>query len=163
MSIWRISGGNRLNGDIRIQGAKNAVLPIIAASIVTGCETELINCPRLSDVEAAMCILRHLGCIAERDGDTLYIDSRGMSATDIPHELMREMRSSVIFLGAILARAHSAQLYYPGGCELGARPIDLHLDALRALGAQISDSGGKLECSDSGLKEIGRASCRERV
>lgn len=152
MSIWRISGGNRLNGDIRIQGAKNAVLPIIAASIVTGCETELINCPRLSDVEAAMCILRHLGCIAERDGDTLYIDSRGMSATDIPHELMREMRSSVIFLGAILARAHSAQLYYPGGCELGARPIDLHLDALRALGAQISDSGGKLECSDSGLK-----------
>ncbi|MBS7403615.1 MAG: UDP-N-acetylglucosamine 1-carboxyvinyltransferase [Oscillospiraceae bacterium] len=152
MSIWRISGGNRLNGDIRIQGAKNAVLPIIAASIVTSCETELINCPRLSDVEAAMCILRHLGCIAERDGDTLYIDSRGMSATDIPHELMREMRSSVIFLGAILARAHSAQLYYPGGCELGARPIDLHLDALRALGAQISDSGGKLECSDSGLK-----------
>lgn len=152
MSIWRISGGNRLNGDIRIQGAKNAVLPIIAASIVTGCETELINCPRLSDVEAAMCILRHLGCIAERDGDTLYIDSRGMSATDIPHELMREMRSSVIFLGAILARAHSAQLYYPGGCELGVRPIDLHLDALRALGAQISDSGGKLECSDSGLK-----------
>lgn len=152
MSIWRISGGNRLNGDIRIQGAKNAVLPIIAASIVTGCETELINCPRLSDVEAAMCILRHLGCIAERDGDTLYIDSRGMRATDIPHELMREMRSSVIFLGAILARAHSAQLYYPGGCELGARPIDLHLDALRALGAQISDSGGKLECSDSGLK-----------
>ena len=152
MSIWRISGGNRLNGDIRIQGAKNAVLPIIAASIVTGCETELINSPRLSDVEAAMCILRHLGCIAERDGDTLYIDSRGMSATDIPHELMREMRSSVIFLGAILARAHSAQLYYPGGCELGARPIDLHLDALRALGAQISDSGGKLECSDSGLK-----------
>ena len=152
MSIWRISGGNRLNGDIRIQGAKNAVLPIIAASIVTGCETELINCPRLSDVEAAMCILRHLGCIAERDGDTLYIDSRGMSATDIPHELMREMRSSVIFLGAILARAHSAQLYYPGGCELGVRPIDLHLDALRALGAQISDSGGELECSDSGLK-----------
>ena len=143
MSIWRISGGNRLNGDIRIQGAKNAVLPIIAASIVTGCETELINCPRLSDVEAAMCILRHLGCIAERDGDTLYIDSRGMSATDIPHELMREMRSSVIFLGAILARAHSAQLYYPGGCELGVRPIDLHLDALRALGAQISDSGLK--------------------
>ena len=152
MSIWRICGGNRLVGDVRIQGAKNAVLPIIAAAIITDCETELINCPRLSDVEAAMSILRHLGCIAERDGDTVYINSHGMCATDISHELMREMRSSVIFLGAILARAHTAELYYPGGCELGARPIDLHLDALRALGADITDSGGRLECSDRGLK-----------
>lgn len=152
MSIWRISGGNRLGGEVRVQGAKNAVLPIIAAAIVTDCETELINCPRLSDVEAAMSILRHLGCIAERDGDTIYINSHGMCATDIPHELMREMRSSVIFLGAILARAHKAELYYPGGCELGARPIDLHLDALRAMGAEIIDSGGKLECSDRGLR-----------
>lgn len=152
MGIWRINGGNKLSGDLRIQGAKNAVLPIIAASIVTGCETELINCPRLSDVEAAMCIMRHLGCIAERDGDTVYINSHGMCVTDIPLELMREMRSSVIFLGAILARTHKAELYYPGGCELGARPIDLHLDALRALGADISDSGGRLECSDRGLK-----------
>ena len=152
MSIWRITGGKKLCGDVRIQGAKNAVLPIIAAAIITGCETELINCPRLSDVEAAMSILRHLGCIAERDGDTVYINSHGMCATDIPHELMREMRSSVIFLGAILARAHKAELYYPGGCELGARPIDIHLDALRSMGAEISDSGGRLECCDKGLK-----------
>ena len=152
MSVWKVSGGNKLFGDLRIQGSKNAVLPIMAAAIITGCETELINCPRLSDVEAAMSILRHLGCKAERDGDTVNIDSRGMNRTDIPHDLMREMRSSVIFLGAILARSHEATLSYPGGCELGARPIDLHIEALRSLGAEINEQGGSLYCRDSGLK-----------
>ncbi len=152
MSVWKVSGGKKLYGDIRIQGSKNAVLPIMAAAIITGCETELLNCPQLSDVEAAMAILRHLGCKAERDGDTVSIDSRGMNATDIPHDLMREMRSSVIFLGAILARAHEATLSYPGGCELGARPIDLHLEALRSLGAEITEQGGNLYCRDEGLR-----------
>ncbi len=152
MGVWKVSGGRKLYGDIRIQGSKNAVLPIMAAAIIAGCETELLNCPQLSDVEAAMAILRHLGCKAERDGDTVSIDSRGMNRTDIPHDLMREMRSSVIFLGAILARAHKAELSYPGGCELGARPIDLHLEALRTLGADISEQGGSLNCRDTGLK-----------
>ncbi len=151
MSIWRVIGGKGLEGEVRVQGAKNAVLPIMAASIITGCETELINCPKLSDVEAATSILRHLGCLVESDEDTIRIDSRGMNRTDIPHGLMREMRSSVIFLGAILARAHEAQMSYPGGCELGARPVDLHLEALRALGADVSEQGGVLMCNDSGL------------
>jgi UDP-N-acetylglucosamine 1-carboxyvinyltransferase len=151
MSVWKITGGNKLCGDVRVQGSKNAVLPIMAAAIVAGCETEIINCPELSDVEAAMEILRHLGCRAEREGDIVNIDSRGMTRTDIPQDLMHEMRSSVIFLGAILARTHSAQLTYPGGCELGARPIDMHLEALRALGARIEENGGKLECRDNGL------------
>ncbi|NLH01232.1 MAG: UDP-N-acetylglucosamine 1-carboxyvinyltransferase [Clostridiales bacterium] len=152
MSVWKVSGGNKLYGDLRIQGSKNAVLPIMAAAIIAGCETELINCPRLSDVEAAMSILRHLGCKAEREGDTIFIDSREMNRTDIPHDLMREMRSSVIFLGAILARAHEAKLSYPGGCELGPRPIDLHLEALKCLGAEITEQGGDLYCRDGGLK-----------
>ncbi len=151
MSQWRINGGKRLYGDLNVQGAKNAVLPIMAAAIISGCETELLNCPRLSDVDAAMEILRHLGCKADRDGDTVWIDSNGMNATDIPHGLMREMRSSVIFLGAILARAGKAEFSYPGGCELGARPIDLHLEALRSLGADISDQGGSLICKPSKL------------
>ncbi len=152
MSVWKVLGGRQLKGEIKIQGSKNAVLPIMAAAIIRGCQTELLNCPQLSDVEAAMAILRHLGCRAEREGDSVWIDSRGMNRTDIPHDLMREMRSSVIFLGAILARAHEAQLSYPGGCELGARPIDLHLEALRSLGAEISEQGGNLYCSDKGLK-----------
>ena len=152
MGVWKVSGGKELHGEIKIQGSKNAVLPIMSAAIIRGCETELLNCPQLSDVEAAMAILRHLGCRAEREGDTVWIDSRGMNRTDIPHELMREMRSSVIFLGAILARTHEAALSYPGGCELGPRPIDLHLEALRSLGAEISEQGGKLYCRDDGLK-----------
>lgn len=151
MSVWKINGGNKLFGDVCVQGSKNAILPIMAATIITGCETELVNCPELSDVDAAMDILRHLGCKAQRSGRTVYIDSRGMNRTDIPHNLMREMRSSVIFLGAILARSHRASISYPGGCELGARPIDLHLAALRSLGADITEQGCGINCTDSGL------------
>lgn len=152
MSIWRIAGGGPLTGDIRIQGAKNAVLPIMAASILTGCETELLNCPNLSDVDASVNILKHLGCKVHRDGDVVNIDSSGLGGSHIPHELMLEMRSSVIFLGAVLGRCGEAVLSSPGGCELGPRPIDLHLDALRALGAEISEHGGNIICRSSGLK-----------
>ena len=151
MSQWKITGGKRLYGELNVQGAKNAVLPIMAAAIISGCETELLNCPHLSDVDAAMAILRHLGCTAQRDGDVIFIDSSGMNATDIPHGLMREMRSSVFFLGAILVRAGEARFSYPGGCELGERPIDLHLQALRSLGADISEQGGSLICKPSVL------------
>ncbi len=146
MSILRITGGNRLYGDIQVQGAKNSVLPLMAASLLTGGETVLHGCPSLSDVEAAMRILRHLGCRAEKQGDTVTIDSATLTQCHIPHGLMREMRSSVIFLGAILARCGEAVLSSPGGCELGPRPIDLHLMAMRALGAEIDERGGNLHC-----------------
>ena len=152
MSIWRVEGGRPLSGSVRVQGAKNAVLPVMAASIVTPCVTELLNVPDLRDVSAAVAILEHLGCTAVRDGDVLTLDSRGLCRCDIPHDLMREMRSSVIFLGAILARCGEAKIYAPGGCELGARPIDLHLSALRALGAEISEQGGCIICRGSVLK-----------
>ena len=110
MSIWHIYGGNRLTGSTRVQGAKNAVLPIMAASVLAGSETVLHNVPDLKDVTITLRILRHLGCTAERDGDTVRIDSRGMNRDFIPHDLMRELRSSVIFLGAILARFGTANL-----------------------------------------------------
>ena len=152
MRIWRIRGGAPLFGRLRVQGAKNSVLPIMAASILAPCETELLNCPELSDVRASIRILRHLGCTVERDDDVVSIDSRGLCRCQIPHELMREMRSSVIFLGAILGRCGQAVLSLPGGCELGPRPIDLHLEALRALGAEISEYGGSIVCrADNGL------------
>lgn len=146
MSIWHINGGNRLTGSTSVQGAKNAVLPIMAASVLSGCETELLHVPDLRDVATTLRILRHLGCTAERDGDVVRIDSRAMSRSDIPHTLMRELRSSVIFLGAILARFGEARLSMPGGCELGPRPVDLHLDALRALGADVEEHGGEILC-----------------
>lgn len=146
MSIWRIEGGAPLTGSTKVQGAKNSVLPIMAATILCGCETELLNCPDLSDVRASVKILEHLGCRVDRDGDIVNISSEGLCRCEIPHGLMREMRSSVIFLGAILARCGEAVLSLPGGCELGPRPIDLHLNALRRLGADISEQGGNIVC-----------------
>lgn len=151
MSTIKITGGRALSGELKVQGAKNSVLPIMAASILSGGETVIKNCPRLSDVEAAISILRHLGCKAELTDATAYIDSSSVTRWDIPDTLMRRMRSSVIFLGAILARCGQARLSMPGGCELGPRPIDLHIAAMERLGADIRESGGNLECDAPAL------------
>lgn len=141
--IW---GGRPLEGTVEIQGAKNSVLPVLAATILHPGVTRLHRCPRLSDVDASIRILRHLGCDAQWQGDTLVVDTAKMSRWDVPDHLMREMRSSVIFLGAILARFGWAEMSYPGGCELGPRPIDLHLAILRQLGASVREEGGRLSC-----------------
>ncbi|MCI8301128.1 MAG: UDP-N-acetylglucosamine 1-carboxyvinyltransferase [Oscillospiraceae bacterium] len=146
MSHITIQGGRRLEGALTVQGAKNSVLPILAATILHPGRTVLRGCPRLSDVEASIRILRHLGCLAGWEGEELVVDTGPMSRGDIPDHLMREMRSSVIFLGAILARLGWAEMSYPGGCELGPRPIDLHLAALRQLGAELKEEGGRLLC-----------------
>ncbi|SHH92937.1 UDP-N-acetylglucosamine 1-carboxyvinyltransferase [Sporobacter termitidis DSM 10068] len=146
MSIIRIDGGRRLSGSIPVHGAKNSVLPIMAAALLACGETVIHNCPNLSDVDAAIRILAHLGCTVAREGEKVYVDSKTLTRSDIPHDLMKEMRSSVIFLGAILARLGEAVLSMPGGCELGPRPIDLHLSALRAMGAEIEEDGGNIVC-----------------
>lgn len=152
MDIWTVHGGRPLEGSVRVHGAKNAVLPIMAASVLCGCESELLNCPELSDVAAAMRILGHLGCDVSRDGDIISIDSRCACRSDIPHELMREMRSSVIFLGAILGRFGEVTLSMPGGCELGPRPIDIHLEALKSLGAEVTAQAGNIYCRADELR-----------
>lgn len=144
MSSLTVTGGRRLSGEISLQGAKNSALPILAASILSAGETVLTNVPALTDVEAALAILRHLGCRAEFSNGTVWVDSSTMTGWDIPDPLMRRMRSSVVFLGAILARTGQAALSLPGGCELGPRPIDLHLDAMERLGAVIRRSRGRL-------------------
>lgn len=141
-----ITGGRPLCGSVQVHGAKNSVLPILSASLLSGGVSVIHNCPSLSDVDAAIAILRHLGCVVTRDGSDVTVDSSTIARTDVPDRLMREMRSSVIFLGAILARCGEAELSYPGGCELGPRPIDLHLDALRRMGADIQEEGGLLRC-----------------
>ena len=146
MSHITIRGGRPLRGEITVQGAKNSVLPILAAALLAGDVCRIQGCPHLSDVDSACDILRYLGCRAQWDGGDLLVDSTTLTRCDIPQSLMRRMRSSVIFLGAILARCGWAELSYPGGCELGPRPIDLHLAALRALGASIEENGGKLYC-----------------
>ncbi len=132
---------------MRVHGAKNSTLPLLAACLLCGGECVLHNCPQLSDVGITIQILRHLGCQVQREGSTVTVDSSQIHNFDIPDEWMREMRSSIVFLGAILARTGKAELSFPGGCELGPRPIDLHLSALKKLGVQIHEDHGRLHCS----------------
>ena len=146
MSLLTIEGGRRLEGTLMVQGAKNSVLPLLAATLLSAGVCRIENCPELKDVAAARQILQHLGCRSWREGSDLLVDTSQLTCTDIPDRLMREMRSSVIFLGAILARCGQAQLSYPGGCELGPRPIDLHLSVLRSLGAEVREQAGQLYC-----------------
>ena len=146
MSVFQIEGGHPLSGSVRVQGAKNSVLPILAATLLAGGQCLLRNCPRLTDVDNTLSILRHLGCRVEREGDAVTVDSGVLTGWDVPDRLMREMRSSVVFLGSILGRMGKAELTYPGGCELGPRPIDLHLSALHTLGAGIQERNGRLCC-----------------
>ncbi len=147
-----IEGGKPLRGEIDVCGAKNAALPILAATVLCGGVCRIHNCPRLSDVDAAMKILTHLGCTCAREDGCVVVDSSAVTSCEIPDDLMREMRSSIVFLGAIAGRCREARLSFPGGCELGPRPIDLHLQALRALGLQIDEAHGGLDCHTDGLK-----------
>lgn len=146
MSQLLVRGGRSLRGEVTVQGAKNSVLPILAATLLARGPVELLGCPHLRDVDASVRILKHLGCDARWEGDSLVVDTAGLNQCEISDILMREMRSSAIFLGAILARCGQADLSYPGGCELGPRPIDLHLAGLRELGAEIREEGGVLRC-----------------
>ena len=150
MSAYIIEGGHPLDGSVRIHGAKNSVLPILAACLLAPGECVIHNCPELSDVAASLDILRHLGCRAERQGETVVVDASAPTGWEVPDALMREMRSSIVFLGAILSRCGEARLSFPGGCELGPRPIDLHLEALRKLGAEIREEHGCLLCTAPG-------------
>ncbi len=145
-----IEGGHRLSGAVHIHGAKNSALPILAATVLVHGTCEIENCPHLSDVAAAAAILEHLGCVVLREGHTVSVDATGVCRGDIPDTLMREMRSSIVFLGAVAARTGMARLSFPGGCELGPRPIDLHLAALRQLGLHIDEEGGQLRCKTHG-------------
>ena len=144
MSEYRIEGGYRLKGEVNVQGSKNSALPILAACAVCRGVSVIHNCPLLSDIRATINILKHLGCRVDMDGNTVTVDSTTVTADAVPDELMHEMRSSVIFLGAVASRLGKAVLSLPGGCEIGLRPIDLHIDALRRLGAEITEEGGHI-------------------
>ena len=152
MSCFAVTGGRKLSGEVTIQGAKNSVLPILAATLLSRGQCVLENCPRLRDVMASIQILQSLGCRTWWQGNTLVVDTEYISDAVIPDALMREMRSSAIFLGAMLARCGEAELSYPGGCELGPRPIDLHLGGLRRMGANIEEEGGRLRCASAKLQ-----------
>ena len=146
MAALLIEGGKPLEGKINIHGAKNSVLPILAATLLNSGRNVIHNCPKLKDVNASLEILKYIGCSVERVNDTVIVDSAEVDCHHIPEALMREMRSSIVFLGAILARCSEALLSTPGGCELGPRPIDLHLKAFKELGIEVDEQHGFISC-----------------
>lgn len=150
-----IDGGVPLLGELRVQGAKNAVLPILAASAMAGGECVIHNCPALRDVEKTVMILERLGCGVRREGGTITVDSSALTGCVIDEELMREMRSSIIFLGAILTACSEAVVGMPGGCPIGLRPIDLHIKALKKMGVSVSEEHGYIKCACDRIRGCG--------
>ncbi|WP_367925469.1 UDP-N-acetylglucosamine 1-carboxyvinyltransferase [uncultured Ruthenibacterium sp.] len=145
MDTWKISGGESLFGSVRIPSAKNSVLPLMAASLLCSGTVTLTDVPNLSDVMASRRILQSLGCKVRWKGRTLSITPGQQIGSTVPEEYMRAMRSSVFYLAPLLVRTGKALIYTPGGCRLGARPIDLHLKGLADMGAEIRQSGNALE------------------
>lgn len=152
MSKLIINGGNRIHGEVRIGGAKNSVLPVLAATVLNGGINVIHDTPKLLDVCIMERILTSLGCSVKRENRTVIVDSRQLTNYEIPEELVREMRSSIIFLGAMISRCGKVRASYPGGCEIGLRPIDLHLKSLREMGAEIDEEHGFLVCEAKRLK-----------
>lgn len=152
MSKLVIIGGTPLNGTLKVPGAKNAVLPILAATLLSEKPVRLLNCPRLADVRNMLQILRKIGCKADWEGDVLCIDPSDASCHVMPEQLSKELRSSIFLLGPVLSRLKKAVVTYPGGCEIGNRPIDLHLSGLAALNVSIRESHGNIFCDGTNMK-----------
>lgn len=147
-----IKGDKPLEGTVKIQGAKNSVLPILAASILCADKCEIHECPNLKDVFTTIDILRGLGCFAEYEDGTVTVDSSMAFSHEIDERLMRSLRSSIIFLGAVTMQMGKAAVSMPGGCSLGQRPIDLHIKALRKLGIGVKEEGGFIYTDASAAK-----------
>ena len=152
MDTLRIRGGRRLVGEWTVHSAKNALLPIMAASILTDDPTILEDCPRLSDIRHMGDILQTLGCDVRREESALRIDPQGLCRHDMPDALAKKIRSSIFLLGPILARFGKATATFPGGCEIGLRPIDLHLSGLRQLGVIVREEGGEIRCDGAAMR-----------
>lgn len=146
-----IEGGRPLTGTVRIQGAKNAALPILAASVMAKGVHRIQNVPDLLDIHVMLDILRSLGCQAELANGTVTINTALMNSSHIPEELMGQMRSSIFLMGPLLSRFGEVHVYQPGGCAIGERKINLHLLGLEALGAQVEETGNRIICTASQL------------
>ncbi|MCU0599285.1 MAG: UDP-N-acetylglucosamine 1-carboxyvinyltransferase [Desulfobacterales bacterium] len=147
-----IDGGKPLSGEVTISGAKNAALPILAATILTGGRFTFHNVPRLKDIESIQHLLVSMGAEFVRDGHTVHVDTSNLKDYEAPYEQVRKMRASILVLGPLLARMKRARVSLPGGCAIGARPIDLHLNGLSILGADIKLEHGYVEAAAKRLK-----------
>ncbi|MDD6050308.1 MAG: UDP-N-acetylglucosamine 1-carboxyvinyltransferase [Clostridiales bacterium] len=141
-----VQGGLRLEGTLRVDGAKNATLPILAASAMTEDTVHLLDVPDILDVRRMADILDMLGCETRRCGRAMTVSGRSMRSSEMPDQLSKQIRSSIFLLGPILSRFRQATVTYPGGCEIGLRPIDLHLSGLRSLGVEVREEGGVVHC-----------------
>lgn len=146
MEKYVINGGNKLFGSVEIQTAKNSVLPILAATVLTDDKIKILNAPDITDVKNMVKILQKLGCSVGYAGSALSVDGSTADRYEIPQELARELRSSVFLLGSIISRFHTAKIAYPGGCDIGLRPVDLHLTGLKRLGVSITEENGYIIC-----------------
>lgn len=152
MGKYKIEGGYVLKGEIDVNGSKNAILPILAATVLNEKESILHNCPRISDLIVTEEILKNIGCNVKREGKTLIIDSSKAQGYLLDNTMVEKMRSSILFLGSILSRFGEAQIGYPGGCAIGERPIDLHIQAMKKMGVEIKEEDGILQCKAKKLR-----------
>jgi UDP-N-acetylglucosamine 1-carboxyvinyltransferase len=152
MDKLKIRGGARLRGEVAISGAKNAALPILAASLLTADELVVDNVPLLQDVVTALRLLRRMGVAAERDGSTVRLKADAVTNTEAPYDMVKTMRASVLVLGPLVARFGTARVSLPGGCAIGARPVDQHIKGLELLGARVRIEGGFVIAEAARLK-----------
>ncbi len=152
MPSYIIEGGRRLEGEIDVSGSKNASLPIMAATILNKGVTKLYNIPQIRDTRITQQILKFLGCKVKKNNGKIEINSRNINKKEIPEELMHQMRSTVILAGALLGRFKEVRFSYPGGCDIGARPIDLHLESFKKLGINIEEKSGFIVCRCDKIK-----------
>ena len=146
MDKFIINGGEKLYGTIKLQSAKNTVLPLLAAAFLTDEQVKIRGVPAIIDVENMLRILNEVGCKIQRKKEYAVIDSSAAVSHEIPASLTKELRSSIFMLGAVLTRFRKAKISYPGGCDIGLRPIDLHLSGLKRLGVEIVEKDGFIHC-----------------
>ena len=146
MSEFLLSGGNRLAGSVEVETSKNAVLPILCGALLCDGDVSICNVPSFLDVENLLSILAHCGVKIRREGDTVILNSESAKPILVPSLLSKKLRASILLLGAMLGRFGVARVTFPGGCEIGLRPIDLHLSSLKELGVAIDDNHGVLNC-----------------
>ena len=152
MSKYIIEGGRPLFGNVDVQGAKNAVLPIFAACVLTESDVVIRRVPDLADVVSMENILRNLGVTVKKEGDVRILSAKNMNSDNIPNDLAKELRSSVFLLGSVIGRMKRARVAYPGGCDIGLRPIDIHIKGLRDLGVIIEERAGYLFCDGTKMR-----------
>lgn len=152
MGKYYICGGKKIEGEVLVDGSKNSSLPILAATILNSAQNCIHNCPRILDTKTMMEILKSLGAKVICEGNTIIVDSSSANSYEVPQEHIKQMRSSIIFLGSLIGRFKKTVISYPGGCELGARPIDLHLKALKQMGVIIKEEDDLIKCEAQKLK-----------